>query len=167
MIISVVFVANKNPWMIGDDIIKWAEHLDYSHTAIIVHNERGSFVYESAFPRFKKTPLLEWEEHYEIKEKFNFEISESKTQQDILDFCDDCVGIPYSVFQLVIIGVGILSAPFGKLIGDSYGTGSKYLICTEFVGLFMERFFNVKWDTSPDLLKLRVVREETKRLKGV
>lgn len=167
MFVTVVFCKPKNPLLILSPVIRWAEGLGFSHSAVVVHSPEGSFVYESTWPRMKKTDLLKWEENYTIVEKYVFAVDDPAFEKDIVRYCDSWIGVAYSMWQLVLIAVAMISAPMEKLVGRSKWNGSRFLICTEFVGNFLERFFGVKFEVDTDLLKLRTLRDTVKKLKGV
>jgi hypothetical protein len=166
MIVNIVLAKRKNPWMILSRVIMWAEEINYSHSAIIAHDEEGSFVYESVWPKCHKIPLLEWEKVYEVKIKKTYFINdEYLTKDDMKLWLNSQIGIGYSFYQLLMIGFGMLSAPIQKLIGQKTGLGSKYLICTELTGNFMAKFLGYSFGQNTAFLKLSSIHNSLENRK--
>jgi hypothetical protein len=152
----VVFARNKKWWAILSDIICLAEHVDYSHAAIMLHNSATNYsmIYESKFPKGRAINLMDWLKEYEIKEVFliddNFDVT-SKEYYDLISM----VRRPYSILQLVLIGLGIICLPFGRISAHAKINGNRAKICTELVATFLSRAYGVILKKSPDMMGLK------------
>lgn len=163
MKIYAAFVKNPNPIMIGARAIEWAEKIDFSHTAIILEDNDGLIeVYESVWPKSRKMPMSKWLAHYRLKHIYKFEAVDEKQFLEMKQFLNDRIGVFYSVWQLVVIGLTFI-APLEKLLTGRVVNGSKRLICTELVGDFFIKFFDCKWFEPTDTISLTETKDEIVR----
>jgi hypothetical protein len=152
----VLFAKNKRWWAILSDIIRLVERVDYSHAAIMLHNTatNQSTIYESRFPRGRSIDLIDWLKEYEIKEVFliddNFDVTSEK-YYDLISM----VRKPYSILQLLLIGLGIICLPFGRISAHAKINGNRAKVCTELVATFLSRAYGVRLKKSPDMMGLR------------
>lgn len=167
MIIYFAFAKNKKKYSVLSQIISWAEKISYSHTAIIIHLGDDIHVYESVWPISRKISYSEWVNTYEVKKSYSFGVDCKDLEREMITWLDSHVNKPYSVMQILMIGLAMISAPFAKVISKSKLNGSAFLICTELVGDFMTKFFNADFKMSTQFLKLSQVEEFIKKSKGL
>lgn len=146
-------------------LIKLITKKDYSHYAMAVHspiNGGECFVYEATWPKSKKTPFLEWFKKHEIKKIYTLEADD-----DPAIFLEALVGMKYSIWQLCLIYLQIVLNSVGIEIKFLKGNGSKLLICSEFVALYLVNYEDVVFDEISDTLGLDEVEKELDKLTSI
>jgi hypothetical protein len=111
-------------------------------------------VYESKFPRAKKTHWTKWKKEYQVIEMYQ----PMPFTHEQLNYIVSFLGHKYSVLQVIIQGLGIIYSPFDKLFRQKSINGSKFLVCTEYVGLYLMKYKGFTWSDSPDHISLTELR---------
>lgn len=156
----VGFFQNKNRCNPFARSIEWAEKTNYSHVEILAvadDNIDEAWCYGSVFPKSRSTPLSKMKEHYELKLIIPLTLKVSPEKADAI--LEQMMGEIYSFGQIFIIGFKIL---FHKSIGwlnTSKLNLSKFLICTEVAGLFMQEACSYDIGVSAETLTLGEVKE--------
>jgi hypothetical protein len=152
MITTRVLLAHRREWWaVGSKILMAWEGVQFSHCAI----EIDGLVYESVWPEARVIKKAEWLKKYRVAKQWEKHISEELADEMESWFVDAVIGKTYSLWHLVTIGLTISSKKIQNLVSGREFDGSKALICTEAVGLWMTRFFNKKWNEFPDWLSLK------------
>jgi hypothetical protein len=150
-----VFFKNMNPFYIFADAIEIAEGIDFSHVEIVrVINDdwENAVTFGSIFPKSRKLMLSEMTKHYKIKMVVPLRISVSVEQADII--LESLVGKPYSLVQIAVIGLKLVLECFKLMLPFKKVNLTKHLICTEYVGIFMQEACGYRFETAPDLLSV-------------
>ena len=136
--VSTIFCNPRAWWkQLGSAVIIWGDKSPSSHTAILVEDENGSWVYESVFPKSRKLPYHEWLRIYKPVESFSFDVDESLVDYSYL-ILDGLVDKYYSIGQLVFI---LLTNTFGWLdraLNFAVINHERGLICTEMNSRYFE-----------------------------
>lgn len=136
--VSTIF-CNPTAWwkQIGSAVIRWGDKSEASHTAILVEDETGAWIYESVFPTSRKLPLQEWLKIYKPVKTFSFEVDPSMVDFSYL-ILDGLVGKYYSIGQLVFI---LFTNTFGwldRVFNNKVINHERGLICTEVNSRYFE-----------------------------
>jgi hypothetical protein len=150
-----VHLAKRDQWYaIGSKLLRWFEDVPFSHCAI----EIDGLIYESVYPESRVMRKSDWLARYSIVESFEKEISEELADEMEQWLSDRMLGKRYSVWALFVIAFTMSSKAIeSSIIGREFD-GSRSLICTELVGLWMIKFFNKKWYEMPDWLSLKDIQ---------
>lgn len=157
---KIHFSKKKSGITIGSKLIMYVEEISFSHVSIEVNGH----VYESVWPKSRKISLSNWEKKYQSVE--TVEIETTLFQDDLLEQdMSEMIGVRYSIMQLFWIGVGILFEPISAYISERNLNGSRFLICTEFVGSILENHFDVEFKEQKDMLSVGDVYKYAKELR--
>lgn len=154
----VLFAHRINWWAFVTSIFEVVEKSNYSHCAIYYNDT----IYEAEFPASRKLSYTKWLKPYEEKLSFKMPVN---NPDEAIKFLDSLLGKPYSITQLILVGLRRL-LPNSKLLDKLTLNKIKHLDCSEFVALFQEKFCGVKYDISLDavgLVEVRVMCELIKR----
>jgi hypothetical protein len=144
---KIVFAKQKSKLMFLSKVIEKVENLPVSHCAIVC----DGVVFESTWPKSKICPLVEWLEQYEIV--FSFDARENLSEIRGW-FFRNCLK-PYSLKQLFVMALTYVSAPLKLAFEKMQWNGSKALVCTEVVGMFLTDFYGYDFKESPDTISVR------------
>jgi len=150
MRVFVIFGKRLNPWMILSPIICWVNKTPFSHTAILVSDESGDWVYESTMPESHKIPFKKWLDHYDLKASYEITkriVDIDKTKENL----NQWLGIKYSYLQLLMAGLSLL---FVKIFKPKKINGSRRLICAEYVGMFLSEHCGIVFTKPLDYVTL-------------
>ena len=139
--------------MILSNFIMDVENTDFSHIAI----SYGGTVFHAKFPKFKEESWSRFESYYSVVNTYSFNVPENK-EDSLFDYLRDQVGKNYSILQLFLIGVGLLSGSLNKYISSVRLNGKKRVICSEAAAQIMIKFFGVNFMESIDTIGLRDVQ---------
>lgn len=144
----VVYISNPTEWwkQPGSKLIRYVDKTPGSHCSIGLITHTGEKVYESVWPRSKRSTKAEWLEHNIIIKKYEFEIP-PEIRFDVYSWLEKSVGIKYSIPQLFLILADLIKpANYRDLNGHSQ------LICSELVGVFLNKFLAAKLDETVDTI---------------
>lgn len=151
---------NMRPYYIFADILEFAEKLDWSHVEIVrVVNDKWSeaTTFGSIFPKSRSMPLSEMLEHYEMKFVIPLLVKVEIPKADKI--LVELMNKRYSLAQIVFAGLRILTGFSVSWLNTTKPNLSKFLICTELVGIFMQEACQYRFETSPELLTLRETKQ--------
>lgn len=152
--------------VIGSKILRWAEKIPFSHCSIVLEMESGrAEVYESVWPKSRKIDYKEWLKHYTVVEIIEFPIEDYGQLYAMKFFLKSKLRKWYSLGQIIIMGLGILSTPLNKWLSKYRWNGSRALVCTELVGDHMIKFYGATWEESTDTISLKETRDEILKTK--
>jgi len=147
------FFKNKNPLYFFARIIEWVDKTNYSHCEIVkvVDDNWGEAIsYGSVFPKSRKIKLSVFKKKYELKKAIPL-VVKTEHAESVLEVL---LGKPYSVAQIILAGLKILTKGYFKSLSRVKLNLSKSLICTELVGIFMQEACGLRFDISPEVLSL-------------
>ena len=147
----VGFYKNKNPYYIFARIIEWAQSTPYSHCEIIevIDDDWASAVtFGSVFPKSRELPLSEMKKHYDLL----YIIPLMNCSEYSPQILKALMNKNYSFGQILLVGINILTKGLLSCLPYVKLNLSKYLICTELVGVFMQESCNYRFDKSPEML---------------
>jgi len=101
--------------------------------------------------------------HYKIERLVPLRIMLPDSSCEII--LDGLCGKPYSFVQLILAGIKILAKGSVSWLSTVKPNLSKYLICTELAGIFMQEACGYRFEKSPELLSLEEI--ETIALKNL
>jgi hypothetical protein len=149
--VKVMLSKRRQWWAVGSKLLMAWEGVEFSHCAV----EIDGLVYESVWPEARVVPKAEWLKKYHVTKQWEKEVSEETADMMEVWFIEAVVGKNYSLWHLVTIGLTIVSKRVSSIMTHREFDGSRELICTEAVGLWMSKFFNKKWNELPDWLSLK------------
>lgn len=151
---------NMRPLYIFADVLEIAENIDWSHVEVVrvVNNEWSeATTYGSIFPKSRSMPLAKMLEYYEMKFAIPLVVRVSDDEARIILI--DLMGKRYSLAQIVFAGLRILTGFSVSWLNTAKPNLSKFLICTELVGIFMQEACQYRFETSPELLTLKETKQ--------
>lgn len=168
MLLTYHFAKRIKGIKIGAKLIEWGQNTKFSHCAveIIEHPEGDAWIFESVYPKARRVPLGEWLKTYKPVESYSFIIDDPILAQNIKNKLYANLHKPYSVLQLVVIGVGIALKLLEKAINKITLNAKKYSICSEYMAE-VQAEQGAKFDESVDLIDLLDVQAQAKKLKGL
>ena len=153
----LVFFKNKNPWYVFARIIELVDRTDYSHVEVVKvvdNNWKDAICYGSIFPKSRKIKLSELKKHYEIKDTIQLSV----VIENPTVVLDSLMNKYYSFVQILLTGIKLLTGSAISWLPYVKVNLSKYLICTELGGIFMQEACQYKFETSPEVLSVSETR---------
>ena len=154
----LAFYQNKNRYNPFSRIIEYVEKRPHSHVEI-VNSFNGSFEdshsWGSTFPKSRKIPLSEMKKHYYIERLVPLRTVIPDSSCDAI--LDGLCGNPYSFLQVILTGIKIIAKGSVSWIKTAKPNLSKYLICTELAGIFMQEACGYRYEISPECLSLEEI----------
>ena len=151
---TFLFAVPRNKLLIGSYMIRKAEGLHFSHSAIKVHG----MVYESVWPKARVIKFEEWVKQYEIMEMYQGPELEHDDFEAFKEIHQEIQDDPYSLKQILTIWLSIVSECFGKYFSNREINGKRAWICTEHMALFQSVFFDYRFGKHLDAIRLFDVR---------
>lgn len=148
---SVILAHRRQWWAVGSKILMAWENVNFSHCAV----EIDGLVYESVWPDARVIKKSEWLKKYVVTKQFAVLVSDETADQMEEWFTMNIVGKEYSLAHLVIIGLTLYSKKILNIFSHKEFDGSRCLICTEAVGLWLTKFYGKEWNEFPDWLSLK------------
>lgn len=151
----VAFFKNKNRFNPCSRLIEFVENIPYSHCEIVVIEDDKidlACSYGSIFPASRKTSLENMTKHYEIERLLQLKTDIPDSRCDLLLRC--LCNKPYSFLQIILAGIKVIAKGSISWLPGVKPNLSKYLICTEFAGIFMQEACGYRFEQSPELLTL-------------
>ena len=149
------FFQNRNRLYPFARLLEWAEGNNFSHVEIIeiVNNDLNTAdCYGSVFPKSRSIKYYEMNKHYELMRltplKLNVPLDQAYT------ILQKNLNKPYSFGQIFVIGCKILFFAQWKWFSGIKLNLSKYQVCTEFAGIFMQDACGYDLPCSPDMMSL-------------
>ena len=155
----LAFYQQKNPWLFISRIIMFLEKRDTSHCEIleVTNNDlENGLSYGSVWPKSRVKPYREMKKHYTCKRVIPLKVTNDSNAHNYLK---SLIGIDFSFLQIVAIGIKIIFGSFIKLLAKTQINLSKYLICTEYCGIFMHNICGYELTSSPDMLELDEIED--------
>lgn len=166
MKVGFIFAENVRWWAFLSPVFMKISKVDFSHCGVVISNDNYALIYHSEWPYGYKTTLEKWLKTYKIKHQFLFEV-DSHTVVQMLIWLRVNVRKPYSIMQLIYIFI-YKTFPYSRFyLHKKILNGDSKDICTEFLASFIEKFFNVNFTKSDDLIDLNDVFNMVKKLNGV
>lgn len=155
-----VVLSRSTSWRkVFTKILLLFEKVNYDHCAIIVDGEY-QYVYEATIPVSKASRLEQWLSSHEIVEEYYL----GPATPEKLVWLRRHLGKRYSIMQLLVMALGIVTNKFDKLIANNSINGSKFLVCTELVALYLAQFHGSTFDETPDTISLIDIKKELKEI---
>ncbi len=156
----LVFLKNIKPWQPLARLIEIVEGKDYSHCEImkVVDDDFDNAEFLGAqLPKSRVCSKKEIEEKYKIKYVVPLiKKVDDKKAEAIFNSLKD---IDYSLVQLALIGLKILTkGVFAWLNGIKLNL-TKYVVCTEVCGIFMQEACQYRFSISPEMLSLDEIED--------
>lgn len=136
---SIIFLKNKSKYNLLAWLIRKAQKTEYNHVEILVKHEMSAFgtCFGAVYPKSRKTNIVKLKQKYEIIKERPIEIKID--QYAALQILNLLCGRRYSFLQLIVllfkISFNFLTIPASKVKLNL----DARLICTELVGIFLER----------------------------
>lgn len=151
----LAFFQNKNRFNPFAKIIEVVEKRETSHVEIVMitdYKVDEGVTWGSIFPKSRKMSLLEFKKHYKAERMIPLitKLPDSSCEAILDSLCDK----PYSFIQVILAGIKILAKGTAAELNLVKPNLSKYLICTELAGIFMQEACGYRFDESPELLTL-------------
>jgi hypothetical protein len=137
----------------GNLLLKIGDEVSAGHFAIGLETYGEEQVYESVFPRSKKSPISEWLTHYKIVKQYQFYVPQH-LQYKVLEWLEGYLNVRYAVEQILFIALCILFTPIDLLLRTAVLNHNKALVCTELGSRFIDRFFHFMIKKSHDRIGL-------------
>jgi hypothetical protein len=153
----ILFAHRINWWAFVTNIFEVVEKTDFSHCCVYYNG----FIYEAEFPASRKIDYSKWKKPYEEKLCYHMPVSDKPSA---VLFLESLTGKPYSITQLILIGLRKLF-PNRQFLKTISLNKLKSLDCTEFVALFQIAFCGAKYDVSMDAVDLNEVRSLCEKIK--
>lgn len=156
----LAFFQNKMRWNPFARIIELVEKRETSHVEIVKVIDckvNEGITWGSIFPKSRKMSLLEFKKHYKCDRMIPLRVKYPDSSCDLIldSLCDK----PYSFFQVILTGIKILAKGSVSKLNLVKPNLSKYLICTELAGIFMQEVCSYRFEQSPELLSLDEIEE--------
>lgn len=139
----IIGFSTKDAFLSG--LIRKIENSEFSHVFIKWHSdsyERDIIYQASGFEvNFIGTDLFL--KHSKIIKEIQLEISDEEFKS-CMQFCIDNSGIPYGIKQLFGMGYVKLMKLFGKNIKNPFRDGKKSYVCSELIGVLLEKELQIK-----------------------
>jgi hydrogenase maturation factor len=168
MLVTIHFAKRIKGVNVGARLIEWAQDTNFSHTAIeLLETPEGeSWVFESVYPKSRRLAKKDWIKKYESVESYSFIIDDPKVRYEMRETLYKNLNVPYSIGQIILIGVGLAIKMIEKLINKITLNAKKYMICSEYSSeaLFV---LGAQFKDSSDLIDLLDCRDEARKLKGL
>lgn len=152
----LAFFQNKNRFNPFARIIEFVERRQTSHVEIVKCVD-GDFelsdTWGSIFPKSRKMKLADFKLHYKVERFVPLHTKLTEAECDVI--LDSLCHKPYSFAQIILIGLKILGRGSLVWIDGVKPNLSKYLICTELAGIFLQEACQYKFAQSPECLSLR------------
>lgn len=134
-------------------VIKTVERTSYSHVYMRIYIDQldKSVVYHAANLNIHFIGFKQFDKKNETVHEFALKIDDKQKMQ-IISFCVDEAGKPYGFWQLIGIGVVKFVKIFGKKIKNPFASKDRTQVCSEAIGLILQRYFNIEIDKCLDLL---------------
>lgn len=151
---TFLFAVPKNKLLVGSYLIRQAEGLPFSHSAIKVHGK----VYESVWPKARVLSFEDWLKKYQIVEMYSGPELEHDDFEAFKEIHQEIEDDPYSLKQIITIWLGIMSQWFSAYFAKTEVNGKRAWICTEHMALFQSVFFDYRFGKHLDAIRLWDVR---------
>lgn len=162
--IHIVFSKRRQKWAIGSWLIMTLDKFPASHVSVVFGYD---LVLESVFPKSRAVSREKWSEHYEPVKIITLRLPRTYSNSEVIEIVKDYTNRPYSIWQLVEIGLGLFSRRLDRLIYKKTNDDSRTLICTELVMIVLNRVYKIGDVMKFDSYSLReVYREALKLSKG-
>jgi hypothetical protein len=152
---------NRWRWWPFSRILELAEGIDWSHVEIVVvrdDNWRTAVTFGSVFPRSRAKHLVEMQKHYNLV--FTVPLVVKKDPKEaLMDLAHLTDSKFYSFGQIFIIALRILTRFKLPWLNGVKLNLSRFMICTELVGLFMQDVCNYELPCSAEMLTLTETKE--------
>jgi hypothetical protein len=132
----------------------------FSHCSI----QLDQHIYESEFPIGRVIHFADWLKSYELIEAVPLAVNDIHRLHRMNQWLLAKMHRPYSLTQLVAIGVGILSPRLRSWLFGLSINGEGKIICTEYLAEFFIAFYGVDFDKSNDLIDLVDIYEMSKKI---
>lgn len=148
----ILFLKNNSRYNIFAWLIRKAQGTEYNHVEIMVRavgSNLGSVSYGAVYPVSRKCKYSEVFNHYSLVKTRPVKISID--QYEAIKVLNDLCGRKYSFLQIIVllfkISFHLLTSPMSKVKLNL----DKYLICTELVGIFLEKSKGFQFDSDEAL----------------
>lgn len=126
----------KFPLNLLSKIIMYLQGTNFSHYALSYTYLGKVYFVHATLPVTKQWDEKKFRQVYTLKKTFSCEVEETP----FLFFLTDHLGKLYPFMQLV----GIALRMFKVVTKNPFGKGQKYLICNEFIIVFLNKFYGAK-----------------------
>jgi hypothetical protein len=151
----IAFVQNKNRFNPFARLIEIVEKRETSHVEIVKvtdYKTDEAIAWGSVFPKSRKISLIELKKHYKVERMVPLKTKYPDSSCELI--LDSLCGKPYSFTQVILTGIKILTKGSLSKLNLVKPNLSKYLICTELAGIFMQEACGYRFDKSPEFLSL-------------
>lgn len=151
----LAFFQNKNRLNPFARIIELVEKRQTSHVEVVKITEYKTdeaIIWGSIFPKSRKISLLEFKKHYKVERMIPLKVIYPDSSCDLI--LDSLCGKRYSFMQVILTGIKILAKGSVSKLSFVKPNLSKYLICTELAGIFMQEACSYRFEQSPEILSL-------------
>lgn len=130
-------------------IMQIGENVDFGHVAVGLETFAGNTVYEAVMPKTRKLSFAEWTTHYEVVREVQWTVP-NHLQALVREYLEGIVGIPYSLLQILVIGLTCIFKPLDFVFKAAIINQAKAQICTEVLSRFAEKFMGYKMRKTHD-----------------
>lgn len=151
----LAFFQNKTRYNPFARIIEFVEKRETSHVEVVKvidYKIDEAITWGSIFPKSRKMSLIEFKKHYKAERMIPLRVKYPDSSCDLI--LDTLCGKPYSFTQVILTGIKILAKGSATKLNLVKPNLSKFLICTELAGIFMQEACGYRFDKSPEVLSL-------------
>jgi hypothetical protein len=131
------FCKKKKGFTLGSKLIMLVQGTDFSHCAIeVIRDEQEPVIYEAVFPKSHCISKSQWLEHFQEVHKIEQEIK-SFDVLEVEKALAEGLNVPYSVFQLVIIAIGLTLKAMLTAVQLFCLNSKKEEVCSEYMAKVM------------------------------
>ena len=149
---KINLALNQKWWgYLASRFISLVDGVPFSHCAI----EYETQIFESEWPQGQIVEKPKWLEKYEVVKSFDLPIKSDLQSIEMAKWLNSEYKRPYSITQLFAIFIGTFSVKLRRRMFGSKINGSGSLICTEFVGEFLQKFYSYDFKKPNDFIDLK------------
>ena len=164
MILRFLFADSRKPYKKpGTWLIKKIDGGPAGHVALSLNFGGDEWVFESVLPESRVTRLEEWKKEYKTLLVYEFVVPES-LEWSVLQWTESMLYKPYSVFQIILIGITRLFLPLQVLLKGAILNHERALVCTEFLSRFAVKFMSYDQKKTHDQFGVKDAHEMAERL---
>jgi hypothetical protein len=134
--------------------------VDFSHCSF----QFDTLIYESEWPSGRKIEKSKWLKTYKPIHEFSLPYKSQDQLEEMRQWLEIAIHRPYSIWQLVAIGVGLMSSKLRHFLFGHDVNGSSALICTELVAEFYRIFYGYDFKKNNDYVDLADIYKATKEI---
>lgn len=158
--IKILLPKNTAWWAFLSPLFMKFNKVDFSHCSL----QFDFMVYESEWPMGRKIERTKWSKNYKVVHEFNLPYKDQEQLEQMYQWLEIAINRPYSLWQIVAIGVGLLSSKLRSFLFGKDVNGSSSLVCTELVAEFYKIFYSYDFKKNNDYVDLADIYKATREI---